>query len=264
MLYLKALVLSLIQALTEFIPVSSSGHLIIFGNYLKFNSVDAALFNAIIQLASTIAIIIFFRKKLFYVAFSLHNNKQSRKFAYNFIIAFLPCAIFGLIFYKYIKLHLYSESIVALTLILGGIVFLIIDRIKIKIRFNNVDDVNKISSLKVGLYQILSMIPGVSRSGSTIVGGLLSNMSRKTAVEFSFILAIPTVLSATLLDLYKNIDKINSNNVYLLLFGFLITFLISMLVIKWFLKYISEHNFNIFGYYRILLGIIIVIIKFLH
>ncbi len=263
MIYLKALFLSLIQAFTEFIPVSSSGHLVIFSKYINFNEIDTALFSATIQLASTLAIIIFFRKKLFNVAFSLHKSEKSRNFVYNFIIAFLPCAIFGLIFYKFIKVYLYSEMIIAITLIIGGIIFLIVDKMNIKQKFKTIDDVNKITSLKIGSYQILSMVPGVSRSGSTIIGGLLSNLSRKAAVEFSFILAIPTVLSATLLDIYKNLDKIANSNIQLLIFGFIITFLVSIMIIKWFLKYISEHNFNIFGYYRIALGILVILIKYI-
>lgn len=261
MIYLKALFLSLIQAFTEFIPVSSSGHLIIFSNFINFNEIDTDLFNTIIQLASTLAIVVFFKKKLFNVAFTLHKNKKSRKFAYNFIIAFLPVLIFGLTFYNKIKSYLYSNITVATALIIGGILFLLVDKIKIKHQITNLDNINKITSLKIGCYQILSVIPGASRSGSTIVGGLLSKLSRKTAVEFSFILAIPTIISATLYDIYKNFDKILRSNYYILLFGFIITFLVSLIIIKIFIKYISEHNFTLFAYYRIILGTIIIILQ---
>ena len=261
MIYLKALFLSLIQAFTEFIPVSSSGHLIIFSNFINFNEIDTDLFNTIIQLASTLAIVVFFKKKLFNVAFTLYKNKKSRKFAYNFIIAFLPVLIFGLTFYNKIKSYLYSNITVATALIIGGILFLLVDKIKIKHQITNLDNINKITSLKIGCYQILSVIPGASRSGSTIVGGLLSKLSRKTAVEFSFILAIPTIISATLYDIYKNFDKILRSNYYILLFGFIITFLVSLIIIKIFIKYISEHNFTLFAYYRIILGTIIIILQ---
>lgn len=263
MLYLKAFILALIQALTEFIPVSSSGHLIVFGNYLNFNGVDGELFQIAIQLASTLAVVIYFRKKLFSVAFSLHKNENSRNFAYKFIIAFLPCALVGLFGYKYIKTYLHTDLVVAVSLILGGIVFLIIDRKNIKPVYTNVDNVSKIASLKVGIAQIFSMIPGVSRSGSTIVGGLLSKLSRRTAVEFSFILAIPTILAATVFDLYKNLGNFNGDNICIIAFGFIVTFAVSMATIRWFLNYVSEHNFNLFGYYRIFLGVVIILIKYL-
>ena len=258
MLYLKAFILSLIQALTEFIPVSSSGHLIVVSDFINYNNVDSEIFRIIIQLASTLAVIVFFRKKLFGVAFTLHKNKTSREFAYKFIIALLPCVLVGLTLYKYIKKYLQTEMVVAISLILGGIIFLIVDKYFKKPKFNTVDEVSNSSALKIGLYQILSMIPGVSRSGSTIVGGLLSDLSRKTAVEFSFILSIPITVMATLYDLYKNIDSLKNCNITLLLFGFITTFIISISVIKWFLNYISTHNFNVFGYYRIILGIIII------
>lgn len=261
MLYLKAFILSLIQALTEFIPVSSSGHLIVVSNFINYNIPESEIFKIIIQLASTLAVIIFFRKKLFSVAFTVHKNKKSRDFTYKFLIAFLPCALAGLTFYKYIKKYLYTDLVIAISLIIGGFVFLIVDKYLKKSKFNNVDEVNNTTALKIGLYQVLSMIPGVSRSGSTIVGGLLSGLSRKTAVEFSFILSIPITITATLYDLYKNMDYLQNCNIKMLLFGFIITFLISISVIKWFLNYVSTHNFNVFGYYRIVLGLLIIIIK---
>ncbi len=258
MLYLKAFILSLIQALTEFIPVSSSGHLIIASDFINYNTQESEIFRIIIQLASTLAVIVFFRKKLFSVAFTLHKSKASRNFAYKFIIALLPCALSGITFYKYIKEYLHTELIVAASLILGGIAFLLVDKYFKKPKFNTIDEVNNSSALKIGLYQILSIVPGVSRSGSTIVGGLLSGLSRKTAVEFSFILSIPITIMATLYDLYKNIDYLQNCSIKILLFGFIITFLISISVIKWFLDYVSTHNFNVFGYYRIVLGAIII------
>lgn len=262
MLYLKAFILSLIQALTEFIPVSSSGHLIIISDFINYSTADSEIFRIVIQLASTLAVIVFFRKKLFNIAFTLHKNKTSRNFAFKFIIAFLPCALAGMTFYKYIKEYLHTELVVAISLILGGIIFLVVDKYIKKPKFNNIDEVNNSSALKIGLYQILSMIPGVSRSGSTIVGGLLSGLSRKTAVEFSFILSIPITIAATLYELYKNINSLLDCNIILLSFGFITTFIISISIIKWFLNYVSTHNFNVFGYYRIGLGMVIIGIRY--
>lgn len=261
MLYIKAFILAIIQALTEFIPVSSSGHLIVFGNYLNFNGSDGELFQVAIQLASTLAIFIHFRKKLLNVAFTLHKNKDSRSFAYKFIIAFLPSLFVGVLGYKFIKMYLHTDLVVAISLIIGGVIFLIVDRKNIKPKYKNVDNVDGIASLKIGICQVFSMIPGVSRSGSTIVGGLLSKLSRKAAVEFSFILAIPTIFAATIFDLYKNLNNFNADNILVIIFGFVITFMVSMMTIKWFLKYVGEHNFNIFGYYRIFLGLVIILIK---
>lgn len=264
MLYLKALILSIVQGLTEFIPVSSSGHLIVFGNYLNFQNNDGNLFEIVIQLASILAVCIYFRKKLINVLFTIHNNKESRSFAYKFIIAFLPCAFVGLFLYKFIKTYLQNDIVVAISLIIGGVILLVLDRYIKKPKYNNIDSITNKSALKIGIYQIFSMIPGVSRSGSTIVGGLLSGLSRKTAVEFSFILAIPTILSATLFNLYKNIDKLTTDNIGVLIFGFIVTFIISMGVIKLLLNYISKHSFNIFGYYRIILGIVIILVYILR
>lgn len=262
LIYIKAILLSLIQSFAEFLPVSSSAHLIVFEKYLNFDNNDGGLFEIVIQLASILAVCIFYRKKIFDILFTI-NKSSSQNFVLKFLVAFMPCAIIGLLFYKYIKLYLYSDLVIAISLIVGGLIFFIVDKMNIKRKFENVDDVNIPSSLKIGLYQVISMIPGVSRSGSTIVGGLLSGLSRKTAVEFSFLLAIPTILSATLMDLYKNLDQLNSNNLSVILIGFIFTFIFSTFVIKWFLNYISSHNFTIFAYYRIILGTIIVLIRYL-
>ncbi|MDD2840031.1 MAG: undecaprenyl-diphosphate phosphatase [Rickettsiales bacterium] len=258
MLYLKIFLLSLIQGLTEFLPVSSSAHLVVFSNILKMDE-HAAIYQIIVQLASVLAIIIFFRKRIIKTVFTLHKDANSRDFSYKIILAFLPCAVIGFLFYKYVKVYLYSNLIIAIMLIIGGIIFMILDRMKITPKYDNVDEMTKLSAFKVGIYQIFAMIPGVSRSGSTIVGGLLTKLSRKTAVEFSFLLAIPTILIATLYDLYNRCNDFQFVDIKLMLFAFVSTFLISTLVIKWFLEYVSNHDFKIFAYYRIVLGIIILL-----
>lgn len=258
MLYVKIFLLSLIQGLTEFLPVSSSAHLIVFGEFLRINE-NIEIYQIIVQLASVLAMFIFFRKKIIKTVFTLHEDKNSREFSYKIVLAFMPCAVVGFLLYKYVKAYLYGNLTIAVMLILGGIVFLILDNMKLKPKYNDVDEMTKLSAFKIGMYQILAIVPGVSRSGSTIIGGLLTKLSRKTAVEFSFLLAIPTILIATLYDLYKNLSDLQFVDIKLAMFAFLTTFLISMLVIKWFLDYISNHDFKFLAYYRIILGIVIIV-----
>ncbi|HSQ97841.1 MAG TPA: undecaprenyl-diphosphate phosphatase [Rickettsiales bacterium] len=260
MLYWKIFFLSLIQGFTEFIPVSSTAHLIIFGKFFSINE-GFILYQSIIQLASILVIFVFFRKKLFKVIFSLHKNKNSRNFSYKIILAFLPCLITGFLFYKYIKAYCYTNLIIALMLIFWGIIFLIIDKIHLKSKYNDIDKMTLLVAFKIGFYQIFSLIPGVSRSGSTIIGGLLSNLSKETAVEFSFLLAIPTLLAASVYDIYTNVSSFNYIDIKLMIFAFITTFLVSMFTIKLFLSYINTHDFKVFGYYRIILGLIIIIIN---
>lgn len=259
-IYIKALILSLIQSLTEFLPVSSSAHLIVVEKYLNFDIGDGGLFKVFIQLASILAVCIYFRKLIFNTTITL-NKKESRQFVYKFILAFLPVAIFGLIIHKYIEVYMNSELVIAICLILGGFLLIYTEKISLKQKYNNVESIDNETALKIGAYQILSLVPGVSRSGSTIVGGILSGLTKTAAVEFSFLLAIPTILSATLFELYKNLDKINNANIGILIFSFISTFLMSTIVIKIFLNYISTHSFKTLGYYRILLGIIIILLN---
>ena len=248
-MYLKIFLLSLIQSLTEFLPVSSTAHLILFGKYLKLNE-SINIYAIIIQLASACALLLYFRKKLISTAKTLYNDKNSQNFVYKIFLGFFPCAIVGLLSYKYI----------AISLIIGGIVFLILDKIKIKSKYINVDKMTKASAFKIGLFQIFALVPGVSRSGSTMIGGTLSGLSRKTAVEFSFLLAIPTIFLASLYEIYKSYAILNFLDIKLLIFSFISTFIMSSLVINVFLNYISKHNWSIFGYYRIIIGIILIYI----
>ena len=258
-MYLKIFLLSLIQSLTEFLPVSSTAHLILFGKYLKLNE-SINIYAIIIQLASTCALLLYFRKKLISTAKTLYNDKNSQNFVYKIFLGFFPCAIVGLLSYKYIKRIYNTNLVIAISLIIGGIVFLILDKIKIKSKYTNVDKMTKASAFKIGLFQIFALVPGVSRSGSTMIGGTLSGLSRKTAVEFSFLLAIPTIFLASLYEIYKSYAILNFLDIKLLIFSFISTFIMSSLVINVFLNYISKHNWSIFGYYRIIIGIILIYI----
>jgi len=250
--YIKAFILSVVQSLTEFLPISSTAHLLIFQKYLNFDNGDNSLFIVAIQLASVLAVCIHFSKPICLNLFTL-NRKESRNFFYNILLAFLPAALVGALAYHKILQHINVELTIASTLIAGGIIILAVE----KYNLHRKDKITKGAAFKIGLCQMISLLPGVSRSGATIVGGLLSGLTRKTAVEFSFLVAIPTIFGANVWDFYQNISYLNSDNMGVIIFGFVSTFILSTLVIKSFLEYISTHDFRLIGYYRIIFGIIV-------
>ncbi len=256
----KAIFLGVIEGLTEFIPVSSTAHLLLSSQLIDFSYIKDDVFEIVIQLGAILAVCVFYRKKILDVLLSIFTKKSSQNFALNIFIAFLPAAIFGLIFHKIIKLMFFNPFSIALALIIGGIVILVVERLNVKPRYSKVEDLSIIQSLKIGLFQILSMIPGVSRSGATIIGGLLLKLDRKTATEFSFFLSIPTIFAASIFDFYKNYSSFDSSKISLILIGFVVAFLSSLVVIKWFINFVSSHSFKVFAYYRILLGIILLLI----
>lgn len=255
-MYLKAFILAIIEAITEFLPISSTAHLLVAGELLGFDNFDGHLFEVAIQFGAILAVLVLYFSKIRNAASSL-KNKESQAFFIKFLVAFLPIAGFGFILHNYAKSFFSSEYVIAFSLIFGGIIILIVDRIKIKQKFNNMDEVDNVSAMKIGLYQVLSLIPGMSRSGTTIIGGLLTGLSQKTAVEFSFILAIPTIFAATVYDIYKNYNLLDTDNVGIIIFGFIVSFLASLFAVKKFLDYISNHNLDVFGWYRIVFGFLI-------
>jgi undecaprenyl-diphosphatase len=257
---IKAIFLGIVEGFTEFIPISSTAHLILSAKLIDFSNFQNGVFEIIIQLGAILAVIVFYRKKFLEVFLGIISQQSSQNFILNIAIAFLPSAVFGLIFYKTIKLLFFNPVSIAIALIIGGIAILIVEKINIKPKYSNVDNLSILQSLKIGLFQILSMIPGVSRSGATIIGGLLLKLDRKTATEFSFFLSVPTILAASLFDLYKNYDSLDNNKIMLILIGFIVSFLSSLIVIKWFINFVSNHSFVIFAYYRIILGSILLII----
>jgi len=260
-LIIKAITLGIIEGLTEFIPVSSTGHLIIFGKFLQFQNNDRHLFEIVIQLGAILAVCWLYRNKLLNVVKTYHKDTKSRSFAHKIIIAFMPSAIFGVLFYKLIKSVLFSSLVVAISLILGGLIILLVEKYYKKPELKKIDKISNKTALKIGLFQAVSIIPGVSRSGATIVGGLLSKLNRKTATEFSFFLAIPTIFGATFYDLYKNWGLITNQNLFIILIGFITSFISSLFVIKWLINYVSHNNFKVFGYYRIILGVLVLILR---
>ncbi len=253
---IKAIFLGIVEGLTEFIPVSSTAHLLISSYLIDFQSIKNNLFETFIQSGAILAICIVYRKKILDVAINFKQQNQ-KKFLLNIIAAFLPAAIIGVMLHSVIKRFFFSNFVIAIALIVGGLLMIIIDRKPRESTVDELEDITPDKAFKIGLMQCLAMIPGVSRSGATIIGGLLLGLNRKVATEFSFFLAIPTIASASLYDLLKNLPDITWSNIEIMFFGFISAFLSAVLVLKWFINFVSKNNFVSFGIYRILVGMII-------
>ncbi len=256
----KALLLSLVQSITEFLPISSTAHLLMTGWLIDFRLNDGNLFETVIQLATSLAVIWLYREKFLYLIRTFFSKKDSREFCYKVAIATVPSVIVGLSFYKIIKHYLYNNiSIIAISLIVGGILFLLVEK-----KQNEDSRSEKITYKKsffIGLFQSIAVIPGASRSGMTIIGALTNKVKRKEAVEFSFFMSIPVMFLASIFDIYKNFSNLNSTNTLIIIIGFVSTFLFTIPVVKWFIKFISNNDFKIFAYYRIIFGVIILVWK---
>jgi undecaprenyl-diphosphatase len=257
LLLFKALILGIIEGLTEFLPVSSTGHLIIAGQLLHFNDDKGKVFEIAIQLAAILAVVWVYRERLGHVLVSLKREPTSRKFAFNLIVAFMPAAVLGLLFIKQIKAYLFNPLVVASAFIIGGLLILWAERRQHVVRAQTVDGMTWKDALKVGFAQALAMIPGTSRSGATIIGGLFFGLSRQAATEFSFFLAIPTMFAATLYDVYKHRALFSMADLPLFAVGGAVSFVSAFLCVRWLLRYISSHNFNAFAWYRIGFGILV-------
>jgi len=258
-LLLKALILGIVEGLTEFLPVSSTGHLILAGDLLNFNDDKAKLFTIVIQVGAILAICWEYRVKIVSVLSGLASQAQARKFVLNLVIAFLPLACLGLVFGKHIKAVLFKPIPVALAFIVGAFVIIWAEKRQHNIRVEEVDDLTPLDALKLGIAQAFALIPGTSRSGATIIGGLLFGLSRKAATEFSFFLAIPTLVLASAYDLYKHRDLLNlADDSALFAVGLSAAFISALLAVKGLLRYISHHNFIIFAWYRIVFGIVVI------
>jgi undecaprenyl-diphosphatase len=255
--YLIAALLGLIEGLTEFLPVSSTGHLILFVDLLKFKAPPGKTFEVMIQLGPILALCVIYFRKLWATLTGLHNDPVAQRFASMMILAFLPAAVLGATFGGYIKTMLFYPVVVATTLILGGIVMLIAEQMDHTPRFKSVDDVPLKTGFFVGLAQCIAMVPGVSRSGATIVGGLLLGLERRTAAEFSFFLAIPTMAGAFTLDAFKHRHDFSFDDAGLIAIGFVTAFIAGLLVVKPFLSVVSKIGFAPFAFYRIALGVFV-------
>lgn len=257
LVFIKAIIMGIVEGLTEFLPVSSTGHLIISGELLNFLDNDRRdVFEIAIQLGAILAVCVVYWQRLTGVL--LHLNKpDSQRFVANLLIAFLPAALLGLLFIKTIKFYLFHPVPVAAMLVIGGVLILWAERREHKISVPTVDDMTWRDALKIGLAQSLALIPGTSRSGATIIGGLLFGLSRQAAAEFSFFLAIPTMFAATLFDVYKHRELLSADDMGLFATGFVAAFISGLAAVRGLLRYVQHHDFTIFAWYRIAFGLLI-------
>ena len=257
LLLIKAFILGLVEGATEFLPVSSTGHLILVGELLDFNDEKGKVFEIAIQLAAILAVCWEYRAKLIEVFAGLFSRVEAQRFLLNLFVAFLPAAILGLLFIKGIKHYLFHAVPVALAFIVGGVLILWAERRKHDIRIQNVEDMRWQDALKVGLAQCLALIPGTSRSGATIIGGLFFGLSRRAATEFSFFLAIPVMFAATFYEMYEHRDLLSGNDLAMFGVGFAASFVSAFYAVRGLLRYISSHDFSAFAWYRIGFGLLV-------
>jgi len=257
-LLLKAAVMGLVEGLTEFLPISSTGHLILAGSLLGLDGEKDKVFDIAIQTGAILAVIIVYWQKLSSTIKALPHSAAAQRFAFNVFIGFVPAVIFGLLLGKAIKAHLFTPGVVATTFILGGFIILWAERRPAStVRIQEVEDMRGRDALKVGLVQCLAMIPGTSRSGATIIGGMLLGLSRKAATDFSFYLAIPTLIGAGAYSLYKERALLSMADAPMFGVGLLFSFLSAWVCVRWLLKFISSHSFEVFAWYRIVFGLVV-------
>ncbi len=253
----QALILGIVEGLTEFLPISSTGHQIIVADLLNFGGERAMAFNIIIQLGAILAVVWEFRRKILDVVTGLPTQRNAQRFTINLLIAFLPAVVLGVIFADLIHEYLFNPITVATALVVGGLVMLWAERRQHEIHANSVDEISWKDALKVGFAQCLAMIPGTSRSGSTIIGGLLFGLSRKTATEFSFFLAMPTMVGAAVYSGYKYRNLFQPDDLPVFAVGFITSFIFAMIAVRGLLKFIANHSYAAFAWYRIAFGLVI-------
>lgn len=266
-LLLKAAVMGIVEGLTEFLPISSTGHLILAGALLGFEDEKAKVFDIAIQTGAILAVIIVYWQKIYHTVVELPTQRLARRFAINVLIAFIPAVILGLLFGQMIKADLFTSTVVASTFILGGLVILWVEgwgktpppgeHPDDSARILNVESMSPLDAFKVGIVQCLAMIPGTSRSGATIIGGMLLGLSRKAATDFSFYLAIPTLIGAGAYSLYKERALFSIMDLPMFAVGLLFSFASALLCVRWLLKYIATHSFVPFAWYRIVFGVVV-------
>ena len=266
-LLLKAAVMGIVEGLTEFLPISSTGHLILAGALLGFEDEKAKVFDIAIQTGAILAVIIVYWQKIYHTVVELPTQRLARRFAINVLIAFIPAVILGLLFGQMIKADLFTSTVVASTFILGGLVILWVEgwgktpppgeHPDDSARILNVESMSPLDAFKVGIVQCLAMIPGTSRSGATIIGGILLGLSRKAATDFSFYLAIPTLIGAGAYSLYKERALFSIMDLPMFAVGLLFSFASALLCVRWLLKYIATHSFVPFAWYRIVFGVVV-------
>lgn len=258
LILLKALILGVVEGLTEFLPISSTGHLIIIGSLLDFNDARGKVFEIVIQLGAILAVVWEFRAKLGVVTRGMMvRDPTAWRFATNVLVAFMPAVVLGLLFHDVIKTYLFNPYTVAMALIVGGLVILWVEKRAFHPKIQAIEEMRWQDALKVGLAQSVAMFPGVSRSGATIMGGMLFGLNRSVATAFSFFLAIPTMFAATVYDLYKNWHLLSVADLPLFAAGFVAAFVSAYLAVAALLKFVSNHTFVGFAWYRIVFGVLV-------
>jgi undecaprenyl-diphosphatase len=262
-LLIKAAIMGVVEGLTEFLPISSTGHLILAGALLGFDDDKAKVFDIAIQTGAIFAVILVYWAKIRKTLLDLPTQKQAQQLALNVLIAFVPAVVLGLLFGKTIKAHLFTPVVVATTFIVGGFIILWAEKRQAAggnaVQVTDADDMTWKDALKVGLVQCLAMVPGTSRSGATIIGGMLLGMSRKAATDFSFYLAIPTLIGAGVYSLYKERALLSMADVPLFAVGLVVSFLSAWVCVRWLLRFIASHSFTGFAYYRIAFGCVVLL-----
>ncbi|GIL14431.1 MAG: undecaprenyl-diphosphatase [Chloroflexota bacterium] len=255
--WLKVIILGIVQGVTEYLPISSTGHLIVAAALLDFGRQMEGTFEIFIQVGSVVAVLVFYRAELLHQIRSVPHDAGVRRFWLGILVAVIPAGVIGFLFKDWIKTVLYTPTVVAVSLIVGGIIFLIVERRPIPVRTTEVTAVNLRQAVIVGAAQMVALIPGVSRSGASIIGGRVAGLDRRTATQFSFYLTIPILGAATIFDLLTSLDKLSPDDMGYLLVGAVVSAVVSWAAMGWLLRYVSRNNFNLFGVYRILAGILI-------
>jgi len=259
-LLVKAAVMGIVEGLTEFLPISSTGHLILAGALLGFDDEKAKVFDIAIQTGAILAVIIVYWQKIRSTLVALPSQAEAQRFSLNVLVAFIPAVVLGLGLGKLIKEHLFTPGVVATTFILGGFIILWAEgRRHPAVRIQEVEQMRWTDALKVGLVQCLALVPGTSRSGATIIGGMLLGLSRKAATDFSFYLAIPTLIGAGVYSLYKERASLGTDDIPMFLVGLVFSFASAWLCVRWLLRYISTHDFKPFAWYRIAFGLVVLL-----
>ena len=262
-LLIKVIIMGIVEGLTEFLPISSTGHLILAGSLLNFTGEKVKLFEIVIQAGAMLAVCWEYRHRIFNVLRNFSSDVAARRFVANLLVAFLPAVVLGLLFGKMIKAHLFAPVPVALAFIVGAFIILIVERRnrlnEDSLRIHSVDEMTMLDAFKVGCAQCFALIPGTSRSGASIIGGMVFGLSRQAATEFSFFLAIPTLFGATIYSLYKERALLSVADLPMFGVGALAAFISAFFCVRWLLRYISTHDFMIFVWYRIVFGVLILI-----
>ena len=260
---LKAAILGVVEGLTEFLPISSTGHLILASSLLNFSGEKAKLFAVAIQTGAMCAVIWFYRERIAQVLKGLFGDPVAQRFAINVLIAFMPAAVLGLLFGRFIKKHLFSPVPVAIAFIVGGFIILLVERWqhdrKLQVRVTDVDQLSAFDALKLGIAQAFALFPGMSRSGATIIGGMLFGLSRQAATEFSFFLAIPTLIGAGAYDTYKYRELLSVADVPMFAVGLVVSFISALFCVRWLIRYVASNTFAPFAWYRIGFGILVLL-----